>query len=126
MFETHQPNANMALQRFEDSYAWKKAMEMAVEVTDAVDDCKRFAFVDQIYRAALSVPTNLAEGFGRPAKPDRMRFIAIAKGSCNETRSLLYFGKRKGLLSQAVFERLHGLVEETGKLIHAQMRSPFV
>ena len=115
----------MALQRFEDSHAWKKAMDMAVEVTDAVDDCKRFAFVDQIYRAALSVPTNLAESFGRPTKPDRMRFLVIAKGSCNETRSLLHFGRRKKLLAPELLERLLGLVEETGKLIHAQMNSRF-
>ena len=116
----------MALTRFEDSKAWQKAMEMAVAVTDAVDDCKRFSFVDQIYRASLSVSSNIAEGFERPTKPDRMKYLVIAKGSCNETRSLLHFGMRKKLLSQDVHDRLLGLVDESGKLIHAVMNSPYM
>lgn len=115
----------MPLQRFEDSLAWQKAMEMSVQVTNAVDECKKFAFVDQIYRSSLSVPTNLAEGFGRPTKADRMRYLVIAKGSLNETRSLLIFGLRKNLIDEVAYGRLHGLVEETGKLIHAQMNSPY-
>lgn len=101
-------------------------MEMAVAVTDAVDDCRRFAFVDQIYRAAVSVPSNIAEGFERPTKPDRTRYLVIAKGSCNETRSLLIFGKRKGLISEVQYVQLNGLVEESGKLIHAVMISPYM
>lgn len=114
----------MALTRFEDSKTWQKAMDMAVAVTDAVEECKRFTFVDQIYRAALSAPNNIAEGFERPTKPDRMKYLVIAKGSCNEVRSLLLFGKRKGILSEATFQQIHGLVEECGKLLHAVMNSP--
>lgn len=116
----------MAIKRFEDSFAWQKSMDMAVAVTDAVDECKRFAFVDQIYRSSLSVPTNIAEGFERPTKPDRMKYLVIAKGSCNETRSLLIFGKRKKLISAEKFDELHGLVEESGKLIHGVMSSPYM
>ncbi len=116
----------MALTRFEDSKAWQKAMEMAVAVTDAVDDCKRFSFVDQIYRASLSVSSNIAEGFERPTKPDRMKYLVIAKGSCNETRSLLHFGMRKRLITPEIHDRLLGLVDESGKLIHAVMNSPYM
>lgn len=116
----------MAIKKFEDSIAWQKSMDMAVAVTDAVDECKRFAFVDQIYRSSLSVPTNIAEGFERPTKPDRMKYLVIAKGSCNETRSLLIFGKRKKLLTAQQFADLHVMVEECGKLIHGVMTSPYM
>lgn len=116
----------MAIKRFEDSFAWQKSMDMAVAVTDAVDECKRFCFVDQVYRAAVSVPSNIAEGFERPTKPDRMKYLVIAKGSCNETRSLLIFGKRKKLITEQQYTELNGLVEESGKLIHSVMNSPYV
>ena len=115
----------MAIKKFEESKAWQKSMDMATAVTDAVDDCKRFAFVDQIYRASISVGSNIAEGFERPTKPDRMRYLAIAKGSCNETRSLLHFGVRKRLIDKTTYEKLAELVDETGKLIHAVMNSPY-
>ena len=116
----------MPLKRFEDSKAWQKAMEMAIAVTDAVDGCKRFAFVDQIYRASISVSSNIAEGFERPTKPDRMKYLVIAKGSCNETRSLIHFGMRKELFDKETHDRLLGLVDETGKLVHAVMNSPYM
>ncbi|MBK7483637.1 MAG: four helix bundle protein [Flavobacteriales bacterium] len=116
----------MAITRFEYSIAWQKSMDMAVAVTDAVDNCKRFCFVDQVYRASVSVPSNIAEGFERPTKPDRLKYLVIAKGSCNETRSLLIFGKRKRMINAEQFEQLHGMVQESGKLIHAVMNSPYV
>lgn len=99
---------------------------MAVAVTDAVDNCKRFAFVDQIYRAAVSVPSNIAEGFERPTRPDRMKYLVIAKGSCNETRSLLLFGERKKLISTEAYQQLNGLVDECGRLIHSVIGSPYM
>lgn len=60
--------------------------------------CRDRGFREQITRSALSVPSNIAEGYERNSRPDYVRFLKIAKGSCGELRTQLYIGSEVGLL----------------------------
>ena len=80
----------MAYQSFEDLDVWKRACRLAVEVTRAFSKSKDFIFRDQMIRAAISVPSNIAEGYERDSRLDVIRFRRIAKGSAAELRTQCY------------------------------------
>lgn len=97
------------VKRFEDLVAWQKARELARSVYDAtrMDRFSRdFGFRDQITRAAVSVMSNLAEGFERGSRSEFHQYIVVAKASCAEIRSDLYLTHDVGYLEPSHFEKL--------------------
>jgi four helix bundle protein len=83
----------IGVKRFEDLVAWQKARELARVVYDATTQggfAKDFGLRDQITRAAISVMSNLAEGFERESRTEFHQYIVVAKASCAEVRSDLY------------------------------------
>ncbi len=99
---------------------------MAVEVFQTFASCRNFTMQDQVQRAALSVPSNVAEGYERDSNKEFVRFLNIAKGSCGELRTQLYISRKLNFLTKAQFERLvaeskrisamlHGLAQAVGK-----------
>lgn len=71
---------------------------------------KDFGLRDQMRRAAVSISSNIAEGFERNSKPEFIRFLAIAKGSAGELRSQLYLAHRQGYLTDDSFNALYAKV----------------
>ena len=78
------------IKSFEDLEIWKQSMRQTTEVYAALKDCKDFGFKDQIQRAAVSVPSNIAEGFERNTNKEFIQFLHIAKGSNGELITQLY------------------------------------
>jgi four helix bundle protein len=76
--------------RFEDLEIWKESMRICTAVYGALKTCKDFGFKDQIQRASVSVPSNIAEGHERRSTKETTQFLYIAKGSCGEVRAQLY------------------------------------
>ena len=91
---------------FENLEVWQDAIKLAASVYDSTHDCRDFAFRDQIRRAALSISSNIAEGYERDSNPDFIRFLFIAKGSCGEVRSQAHVSKRVKLLPEATADSL--------------------
>lgn len=90
------------INRFEELDVWKLAFENASLVYDLSpkgDFAKDFALRDQIRRCAISVFSNIAEGFERDGNKEFINFLAIAKGSCGEMRSQAIFAHRRGYIS---------------------------
>ena len=79
----------MAFQSFEELEVWKRGCRLAVEVHRALADSKEYALRDQMIRASISIPSNIAEGHERDSKLDFIRFLRIAKGSAAELRTQL-------------------------------------
>jgi four helix bundle protein len=106
--------------RFEELIAWQKARKLTSEIYKATQQ-ERFArdygLKDQIQRAAVSILSNIAEGFERGGQVEFHRFLVIAKGSCAELRSQLYVGMDVGYLDTAVFTSLMSQAIEVGKII---------
>ncbi|MEY2551297.1 MAG: hypothetical protein QOG12_1441 [Verrucomicrobiota bacterium] len=103
----------MAYQSFEDLEVWQRGCRLTVDVFKAFASCKNFSFKDQIQRAALSVPSNIAEGSERGSSKDFAHFLNIAKGSCGELRTQLYIARKLELLPKPSFD---GLVKESKEL----------
>ncbi len=76
-----------AVKSYEDLVAWQKAYQLVLEVyrlTKLFPDDERFGLVTQMRRAAVSIPSNIAEGWGRQSTTDYLRFLRIARGSTYE------------------------------------------
>lgn len=95
---------------FEDLDVWRDARSLTNAVYGATAEsgfAKDFGLRDQIRRAAVSVMSNIAEGFERGGNQEFMQFLYIAKGSCGEVRSQLYVAKDQGYLTDERFRHLH-------------------
>ena len=106
--------------RFEDLTAWQKARELTREVYKATQHsgfARDFGLAGQIQRAAVSVMSNIAEGFERGSLPDFARFLSIAKASCGEVCSQLYVALDINYIDDEHFTRLVAMAEEVSRII---------
>lgn len=79
---------------FENLDVWKRSCQLSADIYTSFKGFKDFGFKDQITRASLSVPSNIAEGMVKPTFKDRAKFLHIANGSCVEMRTQVYIGMK--------------------------------
>ena len=91
----------MATQTFEDLDVWKRGCRQAVAICRLVREWRNYALRDQMTRASVSVPSNIAEGYERDSDGDFRRFLRIAKGSNAELRTQLYIASQLDLIPEA-------------------------
>jgi four helix bundle protein len=111
--------------RFEDIEAWKKARELTkiiYEVTAQGKIATDFSLRDQLRQAAVSIMANIAEGFEREGNKEFRQFLATAKGSVGEVKSLLYVALDAGLTSMEQFQRISTLADEASRLLAGFLR----
>ena len=108
------------VERFEDLIAWQKARQLRREVyriTRTPGFRQDLDYRRQIQRAAVSVMSNIAEGFERGGRAEFAQFLSTAKASCGEVRSLLYVALDEGWLDESQFRTLMDQVEEASRVI---------
>jgi four helix bundle protein len=113
------------IEKFEDIEAWKLAREatkLVYSVSSEGNFSRDFALRDQIRRCAISIMSNIAEGFERDGDKEFIQFLAIAKGSCGEARSQLYIALDQKYITDEQFETTYNSLLNTGKLIGGFMR----
>ena len=88
------------MQNFENLDIWKRSCQLAVKIYQSLKTCEDKSFKDQICRAAVSVPSNIAEGCARASATDFCHFLSIASGSLAEMRTQLYLAVRIGFLTE--------------------------
>jgi four helix bundle protein len=111
---------NPKIKRFEDLIAWQKARKLTREIYQATRQgsfASDYGLARQIQRAAVSIMSNIAEGFERWGHAEFHQFLSIAKGSCAEVRAQLYVALDVGYLDQALFDQLLAQAEEVGRVI---------
>lgn len=105
---------------FEDLIAWQKSRTLCAAVYRVTSEgafARDFPLRDQIRRAAISVMSNIAEGFERGKPGEFHQFLCIAKVSCAELRSQLYTALDSHYVNQTEFGALMQLASETGRII---------
>jgi len=108
------------IRRFEDLIAWQKARELSRKIyrmSRQGNFAKDFDLAGQIRRAAVSIMSNIAEGFEREGSREFRQFLSTAKGSCAELRSQLYVAFDCDYMSQGDFASLLKQAEEVGRII---------
>ena len=111
--------------KFEDIEAWKKARELTKPIyrTAKIGEfAKDFGLRNQICRAAVSIMSNIAEGYDRSGKGEFIQFLATAKGSAAEVRSQLYVALDQSYVNEDDFRELSLLAEETARIIGGLMK----
>lgn len=110
----------VAVMTFNDLAVWKKAHELVLEVykiTDKYPKHEIFGLSSQSRRCAVSVASNIVEGFKRKNKLDSLHFYNIAEGSLEELKYQLLLAKDLKYIKQEQYKELITLAEETGRLL---------
>ena len=104
---------NTKIEKFEDLNVWKEGMLLTENIYNAFSNSKDFRLRDQIQRASVSIPSNIAEGFDRQTNKEFIQFLFIAKGSCSEVRTQIYIALKLKLVNEKVGNTL---LEHTRKI----------
>ena len=103
---------------FEDLAAYQRAMDLVDKVYDLMKGFpseEKFALCDQLRRAVVSVPSNIAEGLGRMSEKEQVHFLEISYGSLMETYCQLSIAKRRHYITEAQFEELAKLIADIAR-----------
>ena len=112
----------MAMQTFsfEQIIAWQRAHRFTIlvyQMTKNFPEDERFGLVSQFRRAAVSVEANIAEGYKKLSKADKLRFLNISEGSLAECRNYIILSRDLGFISEEQHDMLYVAIEEASKLL---------
>ena len=96
---------------------WKRACSLSVDIYQSLHSCSDFGFKDQVTRSALSIPSNIAEGYERDSIKSCVQYLTIAKGSCGELWTQLLIGRKAGLVTADPGRRLQKEAREISKML---------
>lgn len=108
---------------FEDLEVWKKSCKLSVRLYEFLRNCRDFGLREQMLRAAVSIPSNIAEGSERKSIPDFKRFINIAQGSAAELRTQVYISRQVEIFSNIEAEELVKELKSMSKMLQALYNS---
>ncbi|MBS0663421.1 MAG: four helix bundle protein, partial [Verrucomicrobia bacterium] len=112
------------IEGFEDLIVWQQAIELAADVYAHSEPQRDFTLKNQIQRAAISISSNIAEGYERGSNREFIQFLYYAKGSCGEVRSQTQLARRVKLIPDASAERIiaasRELSAKLGAYIHTR------
>lgn len=116
----------MTVKSYRDLIAWQNAMDL-VEAVYHVSKCfpreELYGLTVQLRKAAVLMPSNIAEGQGRQTTSDFLHFLAISKGSLNEAETQVLLAGRLGYIGEAEITDVRARSAEVGRLVNGQMRS---
>ncbi|GAB4430790.1 MAG: four helix bundle protein [Anaerolineae bacterium] len=118
--------SDSSIQSYRDLRVWQEAMllaEWAYFLTRDFPPAELYGMTNQIRRAAVSVPANIAEGYGRENRGDYVRFLQIAQGSLKELETHLVLAARVNLVTEQAIAPCLEQCETVGKMLRALLRS---
>ena len=101
---------------------WQRAMDLVAEVYQVVKKLPKeelYALSDQIRRAVISIPSNIAEGYGRNSSKEFSHFISIAKGSKSELETQLLLCVKIDYLKESDIQNVMYLIDQVGKMLYS-------
>jgi four helix bundle protein len=110
------------MESLENLDVWKRACRLSVNLYKLMNDSRKYSFKDQITRAALSIPSNIAEGYERETDRTRIQFLKIAKGSCGELWTQLMIGRAAGFITAISGKELEEETKEISRMIWGLIR----
>ena len=111
---------------FENVVAWQKAhafVLLTYKITRHFPEDEKFGLTSQFRRAAVSIEANIAEGYKKLSKADKLRFFNISQGSLEECRDYHILTRDLGYLQQGEFEHLHQSIEEASKFLNSYCKA---
>lgn len=109
--------------RFEDLNVWKRAARLSADAYRTLARLNDRGFKDQVTRSALSIASNIAEGYERDSDKERVKFLSYAKGSCAELRTQVYIGMEAGYIGSEPGKHWIRETREISRMLYGLMRS---
>ena len=106
---------------YQNLIVWQKGFNVAnhlYEITRSFPSDEKFGLVSQMRRAAVSIPSNIAEGCERRSPGDLRRFLHIALGSLSELETQLLLSQHQGYITPTTFSTIQNELNEVGRLLH--------
>lgn len=114
------------IQSFTDLVAWKEAHKLAVsiyKITDKFPQKETYTLTDQTRRSAISISSNIAEGFSRRGQKEKLQFYYTAKGSLTELQNQLLLAKDVGYINKEPFSQVAKQSIQVSKLLNGLIKS---
>jgi four helix bundle protein len=109
------------MRNYQSLDAWKTSMKLVrliYQVTKKFPKEETYGLTSQVRRAAVSVPSNIAEGMGRQHKKDTIHFLHIARGSLYEVETLVNIALMNNIVTQSEFNEILNLIENNSRLLN--------
>jgi len=103
---------------FEDLEVWQESAALAVTLYKQLKDCRDFGMKDQMQRAAVSIASNIAEGFDRQTQKKFIQFLYIARGSCAELRTQIHIASEVEILTLSQAKGLQARTHQISAMLY--------
>ena len=113
-------------QTFQNILAWQKAYDFVLDVykyTKSFPESEKYGLISQFQRAAVSIIANIAEGYKKMGKADKLRFMNISQGSLEECRCYVILSRDLGYVDNEVYNILYSKIEEASKLLNGYCKA---
>jgi len=105
---------------------WQKSVALVTDIytlTKSFPQEEKFGIVSQLNRASVSIPSNIAEGWGRESSKNYLQFLRISRGSLMETETLLEISKNLNYINESEFKAISDNIEEVSKILQGLIKS---
>ena len=109
--------------RYENLEVWQRSFRLSIKIYKTFEQLKDFGLKDQMCRAGVSVPSNIAEGFERESDKEKTRFLVIAKGSLGELKTQLMIATELAYISKEDSLLIINECELIGKMLGSLIRT---
>ncbi len=116
----------MKVKSYRDLDVWKKGVDIVdyiYELTENFPQDEKFGLVAHMRKTAISIPSNLAEGFLRHHTKEYMQFIYVSRGSCGELETQAIISKRRGYASDGEMEKLEEMLDHESRMLMNLIKS---
>ncbi len=111
---------------YKELIVWQKAIVLVTEVyliSRIFPPEEKFGLISQLNRAVVSVPTNIAEGWGRESSKNYLQFLRISRGSLMEVETLILISKNLNYLNDEKYKMILEMVDKVGKILQGLIKS---
>ena len=105
--------------RYEELEVWRRSVELSVAIYRESESIRDYGFRDQLTRVALSVPSNISEGYERDSPAEIIQFLKVAKGSACEMRTQLIIGEKAAFLPESKAQQWADEAQQLGRMLGA-------
>jgi len=116
----------MTIQNFRQLNAWKESHKLVIliyRLTDKFPSKENFTLISQLRRCVISISSNIAEGFSRQGKKEKIQFYFTSKGSLTELENQIIIAKEVGYTSENEYNRIINQIEIVGRLLTGLTKS---
>lgn len=113
------------IKSYKELIVWQKAISLVSDVyaiSKTFPNEEKFGLVNQLNRAVVSIPSNIAEGWGRESSKNYLQFLRISRGSLMEVETLIIISKNLNYINEDCFKKLSEQLEEVSKILQGLIK----